>query len=60
MEDVIMTFEEVKTKVDNYFDKVSAEELLEKLTEKYGMREYDFNDIDAIPDEHLVGNAEIA
>lgn len=55
-----MTFEEVKTKVDNYFDKVSAEELLEKLTEKYGMREYDFNDIDAIPDEHLVGNAEIA
>lgn len=55
-----MKLEEVKLKIDAYIDKVPAEELLHTLTKKYGMQEYEMSDIENIPDEHLVGCAEIA
>lgn len=55
-----MKLEDVKEKIDNYLDSHSAEELLQKLTNKYGMEEYDMEGIDAIPDERIVGNAMIA
>ena len=54
-----MNLNEVQTKIDNYFDKTQADELLNALT-KYGMKEYDFEDIEVIPDERIVGNAQIA
>lgn len=60
MEDLKMKLEDVQQKIDNYLDNVSAEELLQTLTEKYGMSEYDMNDSDAIPDERIAGNAMIA
>ena len=60
MEGIIMKLEEVKNKIDNYFDRHSAEELLQILTEKYGMEVYDLEDLDAIPDDRIVGNAMIA
>ena len=55
-----MKIEDVQQKIDNYLDSVSAEELLQTLTEKYGMSEYDMNDTDAVPDERIAGNAMIA
>ena len=55
-----MKLEDVKQKIDNYIDSVTAEELLQQLTEKYGMSEYDLNEVDSIPDEQIVGNAMIA
>lgn len=60
MEGVVMKLENVKSKIDAYFDGVKSEELVKTLTEKFGMQEYDFDNINAIPDEHIVGNAEIA
>lgn len=60
MEDLKMKIEDVQQKIDNYLDSVSAEELLQTLTEKYGMSEYDMNDTDAVPDERIAGNAMIA
>ena len=55
-----MKLENVKSKIDAYFDGVKSEELVKTLTEKFGMQEYDFDNINAIPDEHIVGNAEFA
>jgi len=55
-----MKLEDVKQKVDNYLDNVSAEQLLQTLTGKYGMSEYDMNEKDSIPDERITGNAMIA
>ena len=55
-----MKLEGVKQKIDNYLDNVSAEELLQTLTGKYGMSEFDMNDSDAVPDERIAGNAMIA
>ena len=55
-----MKLEDVKQKIDNYFENVHAEELLDTLTKKHEMREYDFNNVSEIPDEQLVGNAKIA
>ena len=55
-----MKLEDVQQKIDSYLDSVSAEELLQTLTGKYGMREYDMNDSEAVPDERIVGNAMIA
>ena len=55
-----MKLENVKQSIDNYLDSVSAEELLQQLTEKYGMKKYDMNDVDLIPDEQMTGNAMIA
>lgn len=60
MEGLTMKLEDVKQKIDNYIDSVTAEELLQQLTEKYGMSEYDLNEVDSIPDEQIVGNAMIA
>lgn len=60
MEDLNMKLEYVQQKIDSYLDSVSAEELLQTLTGKYGMREYDMNDSEAVPDERIVGNAMIA
>ena len=55
-----MKLEDVQQKIDSYLDSISGEELLQTLTDKYGMSEYDMNDSDAIPDEPTVGNAMIA
>lgn len=55
-----MKLEDVKQKVDNYLDNVSAEQLLQTLTGKYGMSEYDMNEKDSISDERITGNAMIA
>lgn len=55
-----MKLEDVKQKIDSYLDGVSAEELLQTLTGKYGMSEYDMNDSDTVPDERIAGNAMIA
>lgn len=55
-----MKLEDVKQKIDSYLDSVSAEELLQTLTGKYSMSEYDMNDSDAVPDERIAGNAMIA
>ena len=60
MEDLMMKLEDVKQKIDSYLDSVSPEELLKDLTGKYNMSEYDMNAIEDIPDERLVGNAQIA
>lgn len=59
MEVLTMNLNEVQTTIDNYFDKTQAEDLLNALT-NYGMKEYDFGDIELIPDERIVGNAKIA
>lgn len=59
MEDIVMKLNDVKSKIDNYFDGVQPEELLQTLS-KYGMKEYDFKNNEDIPDERIVGNAEIA
>ena len=55
-----MKLEDVQQKIDSYLDSISGEELLQTLTDKYSMSEYDMNDSDAIPDEPTVGNAMIA
>jgi len=55
-----MKIEDVKQKINSYLDGISPEDLLKKFTERYGMSEYDMNDIEGIPDERLVGNAQIA
>lgn len=60
VEDLKMKLEDVKQKVDNYLDNVSAEQLLQTLTGKYGMSEYDMNEKDSIHDERITGNAMIA
>ena len=55
-----MKLEDVKFKIDNYFEKTSAEDILDKLTNRFGMQEYNLMDSNNIPDESIVGNAEIA
>ena len=60
MEDLNMKLKDVQQKIDNYLDNVSADELLQTLTGKYGMSEYDMNNSDAVPDEQIAGNAMIA
>lgn len=60
MEDLGMKLENVKSKIDGYLDNISADELLERLTGRYGMSEYDLNNIEDEPDDRLVGNAKIA
>lgn len=55
-----MKLEDVKQKIDSFLDNISAEDLLQNLTEKHGMSEYDINNIQDVPDERLVGNAKIA
>ena len=55
-----MKLEDVKDKIDQYLDSHSAEDLLQTLTEKYGMEKYDMDNLDAIPDDRIVGNARIA
>ena len=37
MEDIVMKLNDVKSKIDNYFDGVQPEELLQTLS-KYGMK----------------------
>ena len=49
-----MKLNDVKSKIDSYFDGVQPEELLHTLS-KFGMKEYDFKDNDNIPDERIVG-----
>lgn len=44
MEDNTMTLENVKLKIDDHFDSISAEELYKKLTEEYGMQGYNLDD----------------
>jgi len=60
MEDLTMILDDVKQKIDSYLDNVTAEDLLKKFTEKYGMSEYDMKDIEDMPDKQLVDNAHIA
>ena len=55
-----MILDDVKQKIDSYLDNVTAEDLLKKFTEKYGMSEYDMKDIEDMPDKQLVDNAHIA
>lgn len=55
-----MKLEDVKDRIDQYLDSHSAEDVLQTLTEKYGMEQYDMENLDAIPDERIVGNARIA
>ena len=38
-----MNLENVKLKIDNYFNEVPADELYEKLTKDYGMSGYDLD-----------------
>ena len=60
MENLTMILDDVKQKIDSYLDNVTAEDLLKKFTEKYGMSEYDMKDIEDMPDKQLVDNAHIA
>lgn len=60
MEDRIMKLEDVKLKIDNYFDTISAEELYKKLTEDYGMKGYKLDDPESEQLSHVPLSAEIA
>ena len=48
-----MILDDVKQKIDSYLDNVTAEDLLKKFTEKYGMSEYDMKDIHRSGDSDL-------
>lgn len=60
MEVIKMRLENVKQKVDSYLDSISAEDLLQKLTEKHGMSDYDMNSIEDNPKMRLVDSSQIA
>ncbi len=55
-----MKLEDVKLKIDNYFDTISAEELYKKLTEDYGMKGYKLDDPESEQLSHVPLSAEIA
>ena len=55
-----MRLEEVKLKIDHYFDSVPAEELYKKLTENYGMQGYSLDDKESEMLAHAPLSVEIA
>ncbi len=55
-----MRLEDVKQKVDSYLDSISAKELLQKLTEKHGMSDYDMNSIEDNANVRLADSSQIA
>lgn len=60
MEVIRMRLEDVKQKVDSYLDSISAKELLQKLTEKHGMSDYDMNSIEDNANVRLADSSQIA
>ena len=56
----MVTLDSVKLKIDNHFNSISAEELYQKLTEKYGMRGYDLDDKENEIMANIPMSAEIA
>ena len=55
-----MKLDNVKLKIDNHFNNISAEELYQKLTEEYGMQGYDLDDKDTEVMANIPMVAEIA